>query len=87
LYQIGYGMDNPQKVSSHEYVFQAEKEYKGGHYDHFYNFFRGIRENIPLTADVLFAVRSAAPALLCYESLLRNQAIYWDAESLAGKNM
>lgn len=87
LYQIGYGMDNPQKVGSHEYVFQAEKEYKGGHYDHFYNFFSGIRENFPLTADVLFAVRSAAPALLCYESLLRNQAIYWDAELLAGKNM
>jgi len=87
LYQIGYGMDNPQKVGSREYVFQAEKEYKGGHYDHFYNFFSGIRENFPLTADVLFAVRSAAPALLCYESLLRNQAIYWDAELLVGKNM
>ncbi|MGV8094147.1 MAG: Gfo/Idh/MocA family protein [Mangrovibacterium sp.] len=80
--QIGQGMDNPQKVSSKEYLFTAENGYKGGHYDHFSNFFEGIRNQTPLTADVLFAVRSAAPALLCNLSYSTGNAVYWNAEEL-----
>lgn len=79
---IGQGMDTPVVVSPKEIVFYAAEGYKGGHYDHFFNFFTGIRNKTPLTADVLFGVQSAAPALLCYESYLRGEAIYWDAEKL-----
>lgn len=82
LRQLGQGMDVPEKVSPREFVFDAEKGYKGGHYDHHFNFINGIRNNIPLTADVLFAVRAAAPALLSYESYLRSKAIEWDAQKL-----
>ena len=82
LGELGQEFDAPRKVSSREYVFNAKKGYKGGHYDHHFNFFNGIRNNTPLTADVLFAVRTAAPALLSYESYLRNEAIKWDAQKL-----
>ncbi len=82
LKSLGQGMDIPQKVSSREVVFHAEKGYRGGHYDHHFNFINGIRNNTPLTADVLFAVRTAAPALLSYESYLRKEAIEWDAQKL-----
>lgn len=80
LGQLGQGMNVPEKVSPREFVFHAEKGYKGGHFDHHFNFINGIRNNIPLTADVLFAVRTAAPALLSYESYLRNEAIEWDIQ-------
>ena len=79
---IGQGIDIPVQNSKTEYVFMAESGYKGGHYDHFYNFFSGIRNKTPLVADVLFGVRSAVPALLSYESYMRGEAIYWDAENL-----
>lgn len=59
LDQLGQGMSKPEKVSSREYLFTAAQGYKGGHYDHHLNFINGIRNNIPLTADVLFAVRTA----------------------------
>lgn len=82
LDELGQRMNVPEKISPREYVFQAEKNYKGGHYDHHFNFINGIRNNAPLTADVLFAVRSAAPALLSYESYLRSEAIQWDAKKM-----
>lgn len=82
LQQLGQGMDVPQKISSREFIFRAEQGYKGGHYDHFCNFFHGIRNKTPLVADVLFGVRSAVPALLSYESYLRGKPIYWDAKQL-----
>lgn len=80
LKKIGQGIDTPVQKTKTEYVFAAEPNYRGGHYDHFYNFFNGIRNKTPLVADVLFGVRSAAPALLSYESYVRGDVIYWDAE-------
>ena len=82
LEQLGQGMKSPEKVSSREYLFSVKEGYKGGHYDHHFNFIDGIRNNKPLTADVLFAVRTAAPALLSYESYLQDKAIKWDARNL-----
>ncbi|RHJ82381.1 Gfo/Idh/MocA family protein [Parabacteroides sp. AM08-6] len=82
LNKIGQGIDTPVQNTDSEFVFTAAQGYKGGHYDHFYNFFTGIRNKTPLAADVLFGVRSAAPALLSYESYMRGKAIYWDAEQL-----
>lgn len=82
LSKIGQGIDQPQKISSKEYLFQAEQGYKGGHYDHWHNFISGIRNNTPLTADVLFGVRSSAAALISFNSYFEGQPIYWNAESL-----
>jgi predicted dehydrogenase len=80
--EIGQGIDVPEIISPKEVVFKATDDYKGGHYDHFLNFFTGIRNRTPLTADVLFGVRSAVPALLCYESYLSGKAIRWDPENI-----
>ena len=82
LKSLGQGIDTPEKVTSREVIFHAESGYRGGHYDHHYNFINGIRNNTPLVADVLFAVQTAAPALLSYESYVRNEAIRWDAQKL-----
>ncbi len=82
LEKIGQGIDTPVQTSENEITFQADNNYRGGHYDHFYNFFSGIRNKSPLTADVMFAVRSAAPALLSYMSYERGEVIYWDPENL-----
>jgi len=81
LKELGQGMENPQKVSPREFIFNAVDSYRGGHYDHHLNFINGIRNNAPIVADALFAVRAAAPALLSNESYLRKQAILWDAEA------
>lgn len=82
LEPIGQGIDTPVAKSEKEIEFIASSDYKGGHYDHFENFFTGIRNKTPLVCDVMFSVRSAAPALLSYESYERGEAVYWDAENL-----
>ena len=82
LEPIGQGIDTPVVKSEKEIEFIASSDYKGGHYDHFENFITGIRNKTPLICDVMFSVRSAAPALLSYESYERGEAVYWDAENL-----
>ncbi|KAF5033789.1 MAG: Gfo/Idh/MocA family oxidoreductase [Petrimonas sp.] len=84
--EAGKDLQTVQKISPREYVYKADDRYKGGHYQHFLNFFNGIRNDTPLTADVFFGVRSSAPALLSNESSQRNQALYWDAEKLNVKS-
>ena len=80
--QVGEYIGQAQRITPREYIYRAVEGYRGGHYHHFLNFFQGIRNNTPLTADVLFGVRASAPALLSNESCQRNQAVYWDAEKL-----
>jgi len=82
LQKIGQGINVAQKVSSKEYCFYAEKGYKGGHFDHLNNFITGIRNQTPLTADVLFGVRTSSAALLSFDSYYRGEPIYWNAELL-----
>ncbi|WP_418892774.1 Gfo/Idh/MocA family protein [Limibacterium fermenti] len=71
-----------EKISAREFVFHVENGYRGGHYDHHFNFINSIRNGLPLIADAIFAVRSAAPALLSSESYLLNEVIKWDAQKL-----
>lgn len=61
-----------------ETVYQAEKGYKGAHYDHFGNFFRAIRHGGSVVEDPVFGFRAAAPALLCNDSYFQNKYINWD---------
>lgn len=74
-----------RQVSSKEFIFEVDKHYKGAHFDHFSNFFDGIRKEKPVVADALFAVRSSLPALLCNESCKRKAAIMWDPQTLSEK--
>ncbi|MGS2740069.1 Gfo/Idh/MocA family protein [Sinomicrobium sp. M5D2P17] len=61
-----------------EIVYQAEKGYKGAHYDHFANFFHAIRHGGTVAEDPVFGFRAAAPALLCNDSYFQNKYIQWD---------
>ncbi len=63
-------------------VYNAEKGYKGAHYDHFHNFFTAIREKKLSVEDALFGYRAAAPALLCNDSYFQNKAVVWDPVNL-----
>jgi predicted dehydrogenase len=61
-----------------EMVYQAERGYKGAHYDHFGNWFHAIRTNGKVVEDPEFGFRAAAPALLCNDSYFQNKFMEWD---------
>lgn len=65
--------------------YNAQKGYKGAHYDHFANFFDAIRNNGKVAEDPVFGFRAAAPALLCNESYEKNTFIKWDPEKMVKK--
>lgn len=65
-----------------EIIYEAEKGYKGAHYDHFSNFFEAIRNGNKLIEDPEFGFRAAAPALLCNQSYLDNAILGWDPEKM-----
>lgn len=65
-----------------EYKFEAEKDYLGGPYDHFVNFFTAIRKDGKVVEDAIFGYRAAAPALLCNDSYNNDTAILWNPEKM-----
>ena len=69
-------------LAPEEYTFAAEKDYLGGPYDHFMNFFNAIRSGGKITEDAVFGYRAAAPALLCNDSYNKNTAIGWNPEKM-----
>ena len=58
--------------------YKVEDGYKGAHYDHFVNFFNGVRHGKSVVEDAVFGYRAAAPALLCNDSYFDNKIIEWD---------
>ncbi len=75
---LNSSIDIPNKVNELEWIFKAEPNYKGGHYDHFANFFEAIRTGQANKADLLFGLQSAAPAVLSNLSFTENAPVYWD---------
>ena len=65
-----------------ESVYVAEDDYWGAHYDHFANFFRGVREGVPVAEDAVFGMRAAAPALACNDSYFDEKIVSWDPEAM-----
>ncbi|MGB6152155.1 MAG: Gfo/Idh/MocA family oxidoreductase [Pricia sp.] len=65
-------------LSTGETIWQAPQNYKGGHYDHFYNFFQAIREKGQVIQDPTFGLRAAGAALLANESYYKEQPVKWD---------
>ena len=59
-------------------TWEAPKDYKGGHYDHFYNFFQAIREKGTVIEDPTFGLRAAGAALLANASYYQKQPVHWD---------
>jgi len=65
-----------------ETTWEAPGNYKGGHYDHFYNFFQAIRGQGKIIQDPTFGLRAAGAALLANESYFANSAVNWDPNSM-----
>jgi len=63
-------------------TWQAPRDYKGGHYDHFYNFFTAIRTSNNVVQNPTFGLRAAGAALLANESYLKKQPVNWDPEKM-----
>ena len=84
LTPIGHTIDQPVQVNDTELLF-AEKGYANCHLDHISRFFNAIRTKTKNEADVLFAVQTAVPAVLCYESYLSGKPVYWDPIALKTK--
>jgi len=61
-----------------EVIYAADGDWKGAHYDHFYNWFNAIRGGKAVSEDAVFGYRAAAPALLCNDSFFQDEAILWD---------
>ena len=81
LAPIGNTIDRPEQISDTGLLF-VEKGYNNCHLDHITRFFDGIRNKTKVEADVVFAVRTAVPAVLCFESYLSGKPVYWDPEKL-----
>ncbi len=63
-------------------TWNAPKNYKGGHYDHFYNFFKGIRGKGTIVQNPTFGLRAAGAALLANESYYKEQPVHWDPTTM-----
>ena len=71
-----------QMLPPAESIFMVEDGYMGAHFDHFMNFFRGVRDGRPVNEDAEFGLRAAAPALACNDSYFGDQIVSWDPEMM-----
>jgi len=71
-----------QMLPPAESVYMVEDGYKGAHFDHFMNFFRGVREGTPVAEDAVFGLRAAAPALACNDSYFDEKVVTWDPDAM-----
>ncbi len=65
-----------------ESVWVAEGGYRGAHFDHFMNFFQGMRGEGSVVEDAGFGLRAAAPALACNDSYFGGRVVRWDPEGM-----
>lgn len=63
-------------------TWEAPRDYKGGHYDHFYNFFQAIRGKGKIIQDPTFGLRAAGAALLANESYFKKQPVDWNPTTM-----
>ena len=63
-----------------ESVYVAEDGYWGAHFDHFMNFFNGVRDGAPVEENATFGLRAAAPALACNDSYFDENVVSWDPD-------
>ncbi|MDR0795166.1 MAG: Gfo/Idh/MocA family oxidoreductase [Tannerella sp.] len=84
LAALGSTIDTPEQISNTELLF-VEKDYNNCHLDHISRFFDAIRKQTKVEADVRFAVQTAVPAIMCFESFLSGKPVYWDSVNLKMK--
>ena len=74
--------ERKQMLPPAESVYVAERGYLGAHFDHFVNFFNGVRNGPPVTEDAVFGLRAAAPALACNDSYFDERIMRWDPQEM-----
>lgn len=65
-----------------ETTYKAPRDYKGSHYDHFYNFFQSIRTKKTVIQNPEFGLRAAGAALLANESYYQQKAVNWNPKTM-----
>lgn len=65
-------------LSTGETKWEAPRDYKGGHHDHFHNFFEAIRGNGKIIEDPTFGLRATGAALLANDSYYQGSPVNWD---------
>jgi hypothetical protein len=78
-YKANYPAPLPEVTNPGTEYF-APKNYSAN-YDHHANFYKGIRQNVPVVEDALFSMRAAGPALLANKSYYDKKIIRWDPEN------
>ncbi|MBM1105643.1 Gfo/Idh/MocA family oxidoreductase [Aurantibacter crassamenti] len=75
------GSRNSQ-LNTGETSWKASNDYKGGHYDHFYNFFQAIRGKGKIIQDPTFGLRAGGASLLANYSYFGKKAVIWDPTAM-----
>ncbi len=79
-YDAKYPPDT-RKGDTSESKFAAPANYDD-RFDHFVNFFEGMRSGKTIVEDATFGLRAAGPALLTNESYFKKQVINWNPETM-----
>ena len=74
--------DRKSTLQLGETIWEAPDDYKGGHYDHFYNFFQAVRGKGKIIQDPTFGLRAAGAALLANESYFTKKPVDWNPDSM-----
>ena len=69
-------------LNSGESLWEVPADYKGGHYDHFYNFFQAIRGKREIIQDPTFGLRAAGAARLANKSYFQKSPVNWNPETM-----
>ena len=65
-----------------ESLYEVPADYKGGRYDHFYNFFQAIRGKGEIIQDPTFGLRASGAALLANKSYFEKSPVNWNPETM-----
>jgi predicted dehydrogenase len=81
-YDKKYADERTKNLNIGETNWEAPSDYKGAHYDHFNNFFMGIRGEKKIIEDPIFGMRAAGAALLANESYYKGAPVKWDPDAM-----
>ena len=81
-YDKKFADERSKDLNIGETTWEAPAGYKGSHYDHFNNFFQGIRGTKEIIEDPTFGLRAAGAALLANESYYKGHPVQWDPEAM-----
>lgn len=77
-YEQKYADERKSNLNVGETTYNTPNDYKGGHYDHFYNFFQAIRGKGKIVENATFGLRAAGAAILANESYYTSKPVNWD---------